>query len=504
MYSLYHHLSYWAERTPEQPCIVEVESGQTLTYRQCHQAVQALCQRFGKQPRTIFSLLPGGIPSALTWLSALVGGNTLIPLAPDATPGEIVKAVSMFPPDLALVAQHDASRDAALAHAQIIPLATYEYWSRPSTRSQGAGLSEQEGRVCIMTSGSTGEPKGVVLSERQITWTAEQVRTIHELTPADRGLTTLPFFHINAPVVSLCASILAGSTVVVAGRFSRSRFWHWIEQYRVTWCSIVPTIVAILLRTTPPASIPRSVRFMRTGSAPLPAAHLQAFEKTYGIPLIETYGLSEAASMVVANPLPPQQHKPGSAGRAIGVALRICRPLAESTEKGWHDVAPGEPGEVCIQGPGVIRSYYGDAEQKAFRAGWFRTGDLGYLDEDGYLFLIGRLRQVINRGGENIAPREIEEVLQNHPAINEAVAVGRPDPIYGEQVIAFVTPRQDWDERLAEEVRTYAAHHLSAYKVPVDLIALDELPKNHVGKIDRLKLKTWGEEKSRVHSYALS
>ena len=333
-----------------------------------------------------------------------------------------------------------------------------------------------------MTSGTTGDPKGVILDEYQIAWSADHVRTSHRLTPADRGLTVLPFFHVNGPVVGLCASIMAGSTIVIARTFSRSRFWSWIGAYQVTWASIVPTIVAILLGTDRPAFLPGVLRFIRTGAAALPATDLRAFEAKFGIPLIETYGLTEAASEVTANPVPPGRHKPGSAGLPVGVSLRICRPRVDGDEV-LHEVSRGETGEMCISGPSVISAYYGNADKESFQDGWFRTGDLGYQDEEGYLFITGRLRDVIIRGGENIAPREIEEVLETYPTVREAAVIGRPDAIYGEQVVAYIVANGPWSPELAQQLHAYAARRLSAHKVPVDFIAVDALPKNALGKV---------------------
>jgi len=336
----------------------------------------------------------------------------------------------------------------------------------------------------------------VVLSERQVAWTADHIRTSHHLSTRDRGLTVLPFFHVNAPVVSLCSSLLAGSTVVIARRFSRRNFWSWIERYQVTWASIVPTIVAILLETERPAFLPGALRFVRTGSAALPAAHLLAFEARFGIPVIETYGLSEAASQVVANPLPPGVHKPGSAGQPVGVDLRICYPRTDASGELLRDAGPGETGEICIAGPSVIGSYQDNTGQEAFQDGWFRTGDLGYLDEDGYLFIRGRLREVIKRGGETIAPREVEEALLSHAAVREAAVVGRPDAIYGEQVVAYVAVKGAWSAEMARELQQHAAQRLSPQKVPVDFTALDALPRSATGKLERRLLRA--REQARV------
>ena len=227
---------------------------------------------------------------------------------------------------------------------------------------------------------------------------------------------------------------------------------------------------------------------MRTGTAALPATDLRAFEAKFGIPLIETYGLSEAASQVTANPVPPGRHKPGSAGLPVGVSLRICLPRADGDED-LHDVPRGETGEICISGPSVISAYYGNADKESFQNGWFRTGDLGYQDEEGYLFLTSRLREVIIRGGENIAPREVEEVLETYPAVREAAVIGRPDAVYGEQVVAYIVVNGSWSPELAQKLHEYAAQKLSAHKVPVDFIAVDALPKSALGKVEHRLLQ---------------
>ena len=193
--------------------------------------------------------------------------------------------------------------------------------------------------------------------------------------------------------------------------------------------------------------------------------------------------------MMVVNPIPPGIHKPGSAGLPVGVELRICYPLTSSEEREQRDVAPGEIGEICVAGLGLIHAYEDNKGQESFQDGWFRTGDLGYLDEDGYLFIKGRLREVINRGGENIAPREIEEALQSYPGVRESAVVGRPDPVYGEQPVAYLTVSERWNSESAGELRRYAIRHLSPQKVPVAFIILDTLPRNATGKVERRLLR---------------
>jgi acyl-CoA synthetase (AMP-forming)/AMP-acid ligase II len=487
--SLYNSLRRWARTQPEASFIIEAETGNEITYAHTLAAVNMMRLFLGDAPRCIILALPSGLVNAVIWISALTGGHQLIPLSPGASDEEIAWVTRRYRPDVLFVERREDVPRFACPAARVITRQMCDALIKYAPYQVQPMLTPLEGRVCLATSGTTGESKSVILSERQIAWTADHVRSSHQLSREDRGLTVLPFFHVNAPVVSLCSSLLAGSTVVIAQRFSSRNFWLWIERYQITWASIVPTIVAMLLRTEMPDLIPSSLHFVRTGSAPLPAADLQAFEARFDIPVIETYGLSEAASQVVANPLPPGIHKPGSAGLPVGVSLRICSPHTEKENAELRDVPQGENGEICIAGPAVIHAYHDNVGNDAFQDGWFRTGDLGYLDEDGYLFITGRLREVINRGGENIAPREIEEVLLASPLIQEAAVVGRPDPIYGEQVVAYIVVQGNWNSAGKQALSRYVSQHLSQPKVPIDFIVLDALPKNATGKVERRLLR---------------
>lgn len=493
---LYRSLAQWAAKQPQATCIVEADTGHECSYAQMLLAVNAMRRLLGDQPQRVIMALPAGILNAVIWISALSGGHHLLPLSPDASEQEKARAVNKHRPTIVFIEQEGAAEQFVSTRACFITSAQCTALFEQAAKWQPENCVPVEGKVYLATSGTTGEPKGVILNERQIAWTAEQVGISHQLTSRDRGLTVLPFSHVNAPVVSLCATLLAGSTVVIARRFSRRNFWSWIERYQITWASIVPTIVAMLLTTDKPDFLPGTLRFLRTGSAPLPAADLRAFEAKFALPVIETYGLSEAASQIVANPLPPAAHKAGSAGIPVGITLRICALAGEGAdpERDLQALPTGETGEICVSGFPVIAAYQDNAGSDAFQDGWFRTGDLGYLDEDGYVFITGRLREVIIRGGENIAPREIEEVLLQHPAIREAAAVGRPDALYGEVVVAYVATREPWRSEMKSDLQQFASEHLSAYKVPVDIIHINELPRNHTGKIERHLLRQRSEE----------
>jgi acyl-CoA synthetase (AMP-forming)/AMP-acid ligase II len=454
--------------------------------------------------RTVALALPGGIAAAIVWLAALTDGQRLIPYAPETSSDERLRLGSSQRPDVIVVAQPEEAAGFARPNARVYTANELYTLARHATSPVAQKTPRpptRTGTLRLTTSGTTGDPKGVMLSARQIAWTADQVRMSHRLTPEDRGLCVLPFFHINAPVVSLCATLLAGACVVIAPRFSVHHFWEWVEREHITWVSIVPTIVALLLTTEKPAFLPGTLRFMRSASAPLPVERHRAFEARFGVPLIETYGLSEAASQITANPLPPAQRKPGSVGLPTGVMLRICE-LQDATADGLNgdghasnqrqqsprDMPAGITGEICVCGPNVITGYDGDASASSFSNGWFRTGDLGYLDDDGYLYITGRLREVINRGGEKIAPREIEELLLTHPTVSDAAVVGEPHPLYGQRVVAYVTTRDAWNEQTEQHVREYCAQRLSAYKVPEAIYCVPALPRNGNGKLNRQAL----------------
>ena len=497
-------LRHWATHTPDAPFIVEADTGAVMTYAAIASAVRRWRQALGPAPVVIALALPGGAPAAIVWLTALTGGHRLVLCSPEATADERRRLGETQRPDVVVVAQR-ADADAfgrpdarVFTAADLTTLITLGA-STGDVADDGEAFAPHEGIARLTTSGTTGEPKGVWLTERQIAWGAEQVRRSHRLTSADRGLCVLPFFHINAPVVSLCATVLAGGAVVIAPRFSVHHFWEWVERERITWASLVPTIITMLLSTEKPARLPGALRFVRTASAPLPIARQLAFERQFGVAVVETYGLSEAASQVTANPVPPGRRKVGSVGRPTGVELVIAAPASEGADGMAGDtgdgggapqpLAQGDEGEICVRGPGVIGGYEGDVDATAFVDGWFRTGDLGYLDADGYLFITGRLRDTINRGGEKVAPREIEEVLLAHPTIRDAAVLGAPDPLYGQRVVAFIVPNGPWNARTEAALRTYCTLRLSAYKTPETFYVVGALPRNANGKLSRRALQ---------------
>jgi acyl-CoA synthetase (AMP-forming)/AMP-acid ligase II len=334
----------------------------------------------------------------------------------------------------------------------------------------------------------------VPLAERQLLHAAAAIADHHRLGPDDRGYCPLPMFHINALVVGVLSTLVSGGSLVLDRRFSRRAFWSIAQRYDVTWVNLVPAIIAILAESDrPPADVAARVRFARSASAPLAAATLERFETRCGVPVLETYGMTEAASQIAANPLEPERHRAGSVGLPVGVELRIVDETGAA-------LAPGVVGMVQIRGDSVISSYWtpvdrGDAPATipaTDRGGWLPTGDLGRLDEDGYLYLAGRDDDVINRGGEKIYPREIEEVLLADERVRAAVVVGRPHPVVGEEPVAFVitAPESaDTDGQLVEELSARCRAGLSAFKRPTEITVAETLPSGPTGKVRRGELR---------------
>jgi len=328
--------------------------------------------------------------------------------------------------------------------------------------------------LLLYTSGSTGLPKGAILSQRSVVSGGRNVMQGHGLTSDDRALCVLPVYHINGAMVTVAAPLVSGGSVVMPKKFSVKLYWLLVAEYRCTWSSIVPTIIKYLLDRAEAEdfdfgneTLLEQFRFARSASAPLPAIVLKQWEETFYTPMIETLGLTETAGTVASNPMPPEIRKPGSVGCAVGNEIE----------------------KILIRGHNVLGEYYKNPEatSDAFINGWFRTGDLGVKDKDGYLYITGRLKELIIRGGENIAPREIDDVLYKHDAVLEAAAFGLEDDSYGQEVYACVALRDGYS-CTEDELMQFCETGVGKVKMPKKIYFLDELPKGPSGKILRLKL----------------
>jgi oxalate---CoA ligase len=314
------------------------------------------------------------------------------------------------------------------------------------------------------------------LPERQLLHVARAVAHGHRLGPADRCLNP-PLFHVNAEVVALLASLVSGGTAVLEAGFHRTGFWARAAERSVTWINAVPAVLAVLAQQSPGECAPGSLRFVRSASAPLAASVLERFELRYGVPVVESYGMTEAASQITANPLGAR--RPGSVGVPVAVELEVVG------ETGVQ-LPPGAVGRVRIRGDGVITGYERGAGDDRFDAdGWLDTGDLGSLDADGYLWLAGRQGDVINRSGEKIFPREVEDVLRADPAIREAVVVGRADPVFGEVPVAYVIPADGASAGLVDRLARRCADRLPRTHRPAAVALVAELPLGPTGKTVR-------------------
>jgi len=348
-------------------------------------------------------------------------------------------------------------------------------------------VTEEDEALLLYTSGTTGQPKGVILSHKNMVAGGQYTAMAHELSPEDRALCSLPLYHINGEVVTAVSPLISGGSVVMPHKFSTSNFWELISEHGCTWFSVVPTIISYLINSTDLKEKNvrvQQVRFGRSASSALPPELHKGFEEKFGISIVETMGLTETAAPVLSNPIDPARRKYGSPGQAVGNEAKIV-------DTRGREVARGTQGEIMIRGENVMKGYYKapDITAKTLREdGWLHTGDLGYMDEDGFVFVTGRLKELIIKGGENIAPREIDEALYRHPAVLEAAAVGIPDKDYGEEILACVALKPGYVIE-EQDLRAHCLDHLGKFKTPKIIRFLDELPKGPSGKIQRLKLR---------------
>lgn len=345
-------------------------------------------------------------------------------------------------------------------------------------------LAPMDQALLMYTSGTTGRPKGVVHSHASLLaggWTTAIAHALHD---QDRGFCILPAYHINGLCVTIMGTLVSGGSAAVVSRFSSSKFWAQASQAKITWFSAVPTIISHLLHgeAEPDEACKSRLRFGRSASSALAVETQSAFERRFSIPIIETMGLTETAAQILSNPLPPGTRKIGSPGVAFGCEVEI-----QNADGSFH--GGGIEGEIVVRGPNVMLEYLNNPEatKASFRNGWLRTGDLGRMDADGYVFVTGRLKELIIKGGENIAPREVDEALYTHPDVIEAAAFARKSDRYGETVEAAVRVRHG--SALTEtDLKTVCEARLGPFKTPDVIHFVEELPKGASGKIQRLKL----------------
>lgn len=354
----------------------------------------------------------------------------------------------------------------------------------PEPRITNAEPDLDDEAVIIYTSGTAGKPKGVLLTHGNLLSNAQQIAEWLALTAEDRSLIVMPLFHVNALMTTAMAALWAGGSIVLAPRFSASHHWETISRYGVTYFGSVATMLSILNHAYPrglPAGLDLSrFRFALCGSAPVPIEVLKTFESLFKFPVIEGYGLSESTCRATFNPI--DDRRAGSVGKPIGNEVRIF-------DENDQQVGPHQVGEIVLRGPNVMKSYYKNetATREAFLSGWFHTGDLGYRDEDGFYYVVDRKSDTIIRAGENIYPREIDEVLYQHPKVRDAATIGVPHELYGEEVKAFVVPREG-QEITAQEIIEFCSERLADFKCPKTVEFVEDIPKGPTGKLLKREL----------------
>lgn len=491
------HVDHQAAIRPHAPYLIAPETGRVMSFGE----LQRLSRRFaytlrarGIRPgQKVGLLMPNGYQTCRLFIGAMYGGYCVTPINLLALPTQLAYVLDhcdariiFAAPDLverleSTLASVSRPIEVVVCHPDV-----EEFANGPDSEEDLPPVEEDDDALLMYTSGTTGKPKGVLLTNRSVISGGEFVSRAHALSEADRVMAVLPLYHINAQIVTATAPLVHGGSLVMPRRFSASAFWDTVHSQHCTWINVVPTMIAYLINGPDPRDRGldiSGVRFCRSASAPLAPSHHRAFEAKFGIGIIETMGLTETAGPCFTNPLERTRRKVGSPGRAFGNEAKIV-----DSEGGT--LPPGRTGEIMVRGDNVMKCYYKNPEETARTLepdGWLHTGDLGHLDEDGFLFVTGRLKELIIKGGENIAPREIDEALLRHPALLEAAAVGIPDENYGQEIMACVVLKPD--ETCSEaELRTYCESTLGAYKTPKQFYFVGELPKGPSGKVQRLKL----------------
>ncbi len=462
-------------------------SGDSVSFGDLHETVDRLARELagaGVQPGDAVALsLPNGPEIVLAFLAIVALGAAAAPLNPAYTADEFRSYLDDLRPAAMLFAGETAA--AARGVCTALGIAALDLSPGPARSlslgvAPGAGLAPSPDAVALLlhTSGTTSKPKVVPLRQRNLAHSVRTIASCYELSETDVSLCVMPLFHVHGLVASTLAQLHAGGTVVTPRRFSASAFWPDAARHDATWYSAVPTIHHVLLTAAGREPIPdHRLRFARSCSAALPPTLQAAVEDRFGIPVLQAYGMTEASHQMTSNPLPPGERRAGSVGPPTGVEVAVV-------DDEWRHLPPGETGEVVVRGASVIDGYRDNpaANEASFRDAWFRTGDSGTLSSDGYLTLEGRIKELINRGGEKISPHEVEQALLTHPAVAEAVAYAIPDEKYGEQVAAAVVASAD---TTPDALRDHCAAQLAAFKVPVSVALVERIPVGPTGKVQR-------------------
>ena len=487
------------ERSPDKEFLFIESDGRVFTYRQFNDQVNRAVGTLGslgvKKGERVSLLLTNRAEYLVFYFACFKIGAWAGPVNALLKPKEIAFIIAdseagtvVTQPDL--LPHLDEARERVKSLRNVIVVGDDDSWSIETSSGTGKSnptpeVNATDNAVIIYTSGTTGKPKGVLLTHGNLLSNARQIAEWLELTETDRSLMIMPLFHVNALMATGMAVLWVGGSIVLAPRFSASRHWETIARYGVSYFGSVATMLSMLNHTHPTGSPARldadQFRFALCGSAPVPIEVLKKFEALFDCPVIEGYGLSESTCRATFNPI-DEHRRVGSVGLPIGNEMRIFDD--DDRELGARQV-----GEIVLRGPNIMKGYYKNekATRDAFRSGWFHTGDLGYRDEDGYFYVVDRKSDMIIRGGENIYPREIDEVLYQHPTVKDAATVGVPHELYGEEVKSFVVLRVG-ECTTERELIEFCTERLADYKCPKSIEIVKDIPKGPTGKLLKREL----------------
>jgi long-chain acyl-CoA synthetase len=488
-----------APLAPDKTFLIAEADGRRYTYKQFDAAVNRTARLLAdnaaiKKGDVVSLLMPNSAEYIIAYFACFKLGALAGPVNSLLKPHEMTYLLANSEAKALLVHSEfkqkiDAMRDGLPRLRHVIEFddeadATRKF-AQAEDDSPAVAIDNETEAVIIYTSGTSGKPKGCLLTHGNLIANARQITHWLGFTERDRLLTVMPLFHMNAVSVTTLAPLYAGASTVVSPRFSASRFWQVVSDHEVTSFGSVATMLSMLLSAYPDGA-PEGVRtdqlrFAMCGSAPVPAEVLRRFEKTFNCLVVEGYGLSESTCRSTFNP-PDERRRPGSCGMAIGNHMKVF-------DDEDREVADGELGEIVLRGENIFKGYYKNTEAtaRAFRCGWFHTGDVGYRDADGFFYIVDRKSDMIIRGGENIYPREIDEALYLHESVAEAATIGVPDALYGEEVAAFIVLKEGRHVS-ADELIEFCRLHLADYKCPKTIYFINELPKGPTGKVLKREL----------------
>ena len=484
---------------PEAVWLISPETNQTISFREVNENISTIGQKLIEtgieRGSSIAIAAPNSPASCLMFMAIVSSGFVAVPL--NLVAGSTILAYTIEHSEAKFIFVADDCRDLiASAVAQqnnSVKLVKLDPVRGPDLETLPLEVNDlnledikskpNDIALLMYTSGTTGKPKGVMLSHANLLAAGRFISTGHEIDGNDSGLCVLPIYHINGMCVTVMGTIVSASTLVIPHKFSVNSFWKIIAKFKCSWFSAVPTQFSYILNYEETPEDISSLRFARSASAPLSPDIHKKFEKRFNIPIIETMGLTETGSQITTNPMPPGERKIGSPGKAYGNQIMIG-------DDQYKALPAGETGEILVKGDNVMQGYFKQPEEThktILGNGWLRTGDLGYLDNDGYVFVSGRIKELIIKGGENIAPREIDEALLTHPSILEAAAFSVPCKDYGERVEACVCLKQKVSVELAE-LKSHCENQIGKFKSPDNIHIVADLPKGPSGKVQRLKL----------------